>query len=295
MRSVMRRDPAPSRIAYRLQRIWLTPLYRRLIRTGVPLLLVAAVAGIWFSNADRRAQVAGVVQDIRARIESRPELQLVRLTVSGASPETEEAIRSGLAMQFPVSSLALDLSALRARAEGLDAVRRADVRVRPEGTLEVAVTERLPIVVWRNADDLVLLDEAGHRVAGLENRIDRPDLPLIAGPGVQDVVPEAMRLLAAAEPLRTRIRGLVRIGERRWNLVLDRGQEIMLPEQDAVAALERVIALDQAEDLLDRDVTVVDMRIGRRPTLRLSEEAIAALQGASLTARNTRQTKGALH
>lgn len=295
MRSVMRRDPAPSRIAYRLQRIWLTPLYRRLIRTGLPVLLVAAVAGIWFSNADRRAQVAGVVQDIRARIESRPELQLVRLTVSGASPETEEAIRSGLAMQFPVSSLALDLSALRARAEGLDAVRRADVRVRPEGTLEVAVTERLPIVVWRNADDLVLLDEAGHRVAGLENRIDRPDLPLIAGPGVQDVVPEAMRLLAAAEPLRTRIRGLVRIGERRWNLVLDRGQEIMLPEQDAVAALERVIALDQAEDLLDRDVTVVDMRIGRRPTLRLSEEAIAALQGASLTARNTRQTKGALH
>ena len=132
-------------------------------------------------------------------------------------------------------------------------------------------------------------------MAGLENRIDRPDLPLIAGPGVQDVVPEAMRLLAAAEPLRTRIRGLVRIGERRWNLVLDRGQEIMLPEQDAVAALERVIALDQAEDLLDRDVTVVDMRIGRRPTLRLSEEAIAALQGASLTARNTRQTKGALH
>ncbi|WP_233141258.1 cell division protein FtsQ/DivIB [Haematobacter missouriensis] len=295
MRSVMRRDPAPSRIAYRLQRIWLTPLYRRLIRTGVPVLLVAAVAGIWFSSADRRAQVAGVVQDIRARIESRPELQLVRLTVSGASPETAEAIRSGLAIQFPVSSLALDLTGLRAKAEELDAVRRADVRVRPEGTLEVAVTERLPIVVWRNADDLVLLDEAGHRVAGLENRIDRPDLPLIAGPGVQDVVPEALRLLAAAEPLRTRIRGLVRIGERRWNLVLDRGQEIMLPEQDAVAALERVIALDQAEDLLDRDVTVVDMRIGRRPTLRLSEEAIAALQGASLTARNTRQTKGALH
>ncbi|KFI32316.1 cell division protein FtsQ [Haematobacter missouriensis] len=291
----MRRDPAPSRIAYRLQRIWLTPLYRRLIRTGVPVLLVAAVAGIWFSSADRRAQVAGVVQDIRARIESRPELQLVRLTVSGASPETAEAIRSGLAIQFPVSSLALDLTGLRAKAEELDAVRRADVRVRPEGTLEVAVTERLPIVVWRNADDLVLLDEAGHRVAGLENRIDRPDLPLIAGPGVQDVVPEALRLLAAAEPLRTRIRGLVRIGERRWNLVLDRGQEIMLPEQDAVAALERVIALDQAEDLLDRDVTVVDMRIGRRPTLRLSEEAIAALQGASLTARNTRQTKGALH
>ena len=291
----MRRDPAPSRIAYRLQRIWLTPLYRRLLRTGVPVLLVAAVAGIWFSSADRRAQVAGVVQDIRARIESRPELQLVRLTVSGASPETAEAIRSGLAIQFPVSSLALDLTGLRAKAEELDAVRRADVRVRPEGTLEVAVTERLPIVVWRNADDLVLLDEAGHRVAGLENRIDRPDLPLIAGPGVQDVVPEALRLLAAAEPLRTRIRGLVRIGERRWNLVLDRGQEIMLPEQDAVAALERVIALDQAEDLLDRDVTVVDMRIGRRPTLRLSEEAIAALQGASLTARNTRQTKGALH
>ena len=44
----------------------------------------------------------------------------------------------------------------------------------------------------------------------------------------------------------TTLRGLVRVGDRRWDLVLDRNQKIMLPEQNAPAALERLIALDKA-------------------------------------------------
>jgi len=36
-----RRDPAPSRWQYRMQRLWLTPLFRMLFRVGLPLLVVA--------------------------------------------------------------------------------------------------------------------------------------------------------------------------------------------------------------------------------------------------------------
>ncbi|MFD2844725.1 cell division protein FtsQ/DivIB [Paracoccus cavernae] len=56
------------------------------------------------------------------------------------------------------------------------------------------------------------------------------------------------------------MRGLERVGERRWDLVLDRGQRIMLPVDGPLPALERVIALDKAQDVLGRDVAVVDMR-----------------------------------
>ena len=49
---------------------------------------------------------------------------------------------------------------------------------------------------------------------------------------------------------------------------------MMLRERDRVQALERVIGLDQAQDLLARDIEVVDMRLESRITLRLGEEAL---------------------
>jgi cell division protein FtsQ len=119
-----------------------------------------------------------------------------------------------------------------------------------------------------------MLDEGGHRVATLIDRAARPDLPLIAGSGADRAVPEALEVLAAAAPILKRARGLVRVGERRWDLVLDRDQRIMLPEQDPVRAVDRVLALDAAEDILARDFTHLDMRNEHRPTIRLSAGAL---------------------
>lgn len=112
----------------------------------------------------------------------------------------------------------------------------------------------------------------------LLSRADRPDLPLIAGDGAEQNISEALTLYARAGPLRGRVRGLVRIGERRWDIILDRDQRILLPGEDAIAAFDRVIALDEAQDMLERDVSIVDMRNAKRPTLRMNKEAAAAFR-----------------
>nr|MCW1950205.1 cell division protein FtsQ [Octadecabacter sp.] len=75
-----------------------------------------------------------------------------------------------------------------------------------------------------------------------------------------------------------RMRGVVRMGERRWDVILDSGQRILLPTENPVPAFERVVALNQAQDLLERDVAVVDMRHPARPTIRLNEQAVANLR-----------------
>jgi cell division protein FtsQ len=31
-----KRDPAPTKMAYRMERLWLTPVFRALMRVGVP-------------------------------------------------------------------------------------------------------------------------------------------------------------------------------------------------------------------------------------------------------------------
>ena len=100
---------------------------------------------------------------------------------------------------------------------------------------------------------------------------------LLLGLGAQSEAAEALEILSAAGPIRNRVRGLRRMGQRRWDVLLDRGQVIQLPVERPVAALQRVIALHQARDVLKRDVKTVDVRDGRRPVLRLSSAAMEEL------------------
>ncbi|MGQ0611326.1 MAG: cell division protein FtsQ/DivIB [Paracoccaceae bacterium] len=275
----LRRDPSPSRWAYKVQRLWLTPAVRVAVRFGVPALLAALVLAAVLGAESRRAAMVGAFDDLRESFESRPEFRVSLIRVVGASSELADAVRARLGLRLPLSSFDLDLDQARARIESLDAVDTALLRLRSGGVLEVVITERVPALVWRVGGALMLLDDGGHRVAGLAARADRADLPLIAGPGAERAAPEAMAIYAAAQPILPRLRGLVRVGERRWDLVLDREQTILLPQDNPVAALERLLALDVAEDILARDILSVDLRHDARPTLRLSRPAWARMNG----------------
>jgi cell division protein FtsQ len=272
-----RRDPAPSRLRYRLNRLWLRPSFRRLVNFGVPML--AGLLAVWTLAAelDLRARAVQAYDDLKASLIERPSFLITRIDVPGVTPDLAEAIRVAAFVDLPVSSLEVDVAAVRERIEALSAVERASVRALAGGSLEIRAIERIPVVVWRSPDGVMLLDHAGVRVAEIDSRLRRPDLPLIAGEGADAAVPEALALLQDAQPFLDRIRGLVRVGERRWDVVLDRDQAILLPEANPLAALRRVMALDEAEELLARDVTVVDFRDPSRPALRLTEHAQAEL------------------
>ena len=271
------RDTAPSLLAYRLHRLWLTPAFRRFVCQGFPaLLFIICLAAFWAGDG-RRAAVIGFFTDLRTAIEDRPEFRVDSLEVMAETPAVAQAVGLRLRAALPESSLRLDLEAQRRSIEALDAVARASVQVRSGGVLEVRVTERVPAVIWRHAEGLLLLDAEGRQVALINSRALRPDLPLIAGEGAPDAVAEARALLAAAEPIEDRVLGLTRVSARRWDLVLDRDQRIRLPAENPVAALERVLAMDAAQDLLAREILTVDMRNPQRPSLRLHPDAAAEL------------------
>jgi cell division protein FtsQ len=274
------RDPAPSKWAYRKQRWLLTPYVRTFLVKGLPTLALLGGVALWFSHEPNRLALIGQLTHLREEFEARPEFRVSLARVEGASDDLAAAVRAKLALPLPMSSFDIDLDAARDRIEALDAVRKADLRVRSGGILQVVITERMPVAIWRTEDGLTLVDESGHRVAGLLSRADRPDLPLIAGEAADAATPEALDLMVAAGPLAPRVRGLVRIGERRWDLVLDREQRVLLPEQNPVQALERLLALDHAQDLMNRDILTVDLRSDHRPTLRLTPHALAEIRRA---------------
>jgi cell division protein FtsQ len=253
------------------------------VRLGVPILLVAIIAVTWFSNPTNQALLDQKVEEAKTAIQHRPEFMVNSMEIAGANDALTAEVKRVLPMILPASSFDLDLEDMRATVAALNSVADVRVKLGEGGVLQVDVTPRAAVALWRDGQTLKLIDAQGVFAGVVSNRADRLDLPLIAGIGAQAHIAEALALFRATGPITARVRGLVRMGERRWDMVLDRDQRILLPEGDPRAALDRVIALSGAHDLLERDVAVVDMRNGDRPTIRMTQEAANALRRVSNT------------
>ncbi|BBU57354.1 cell division protein FtsQ [Mameliella alba] len=300
-----RLDPGASRLKYRIERLMLTPFFRFSLRVLLPFALCLGAGAAWFSVEENREDFNLMISEVRAAVENRPEFQVRMMVVDGADEALIDMIRAELPIDFPISSFDMDLDRLQRRVVALDEVKSAELRVRQGGVLQVDVVQRQPVVLWRTSAGVDLLDEGGIFVAQAEHRADFADLPVIAGDILRPeaaaalkkpaadrseaeaklaeaaqarmalVVEEALRMDALTGPIRDRLRGFERIGARRWDVVLDRGQRIMLPEQGAERVLEQVIAMAVTEgvDLLARDLVAVDLRLPRRPTIRMTDAA----------------------
>ena len=82
-----------------------------------------------------------------------------------------------------------------------------------------------------------------------------------------------LSLLASEPDLHRRVTAAVRVGERRWNLQLEEGVEVRLPEAGAEQAWTELARIVRQHGLLERDVVVIDLRIPDRMVVRASPGA----------------------
>jgi len=273
-----RKGPGPSKLAFRLERAWKKPWLRSLVMVYLPFAVLAALGWRVAAEDKWRLAVQAEIESWTQALAARPEFAVEGVAVTGGTGELRAEVRRLLGPLAGVSSLTLDLGALRARIEAVGAVKTARVRFDPTGKLSVALEARRPVALWRGPDGaLSLVDEEGVAIAAAERRVEHPGLPLVIGAGAKAHVAEALRLIEIAPPIRPRLRAMARVGERRWDVVLDRGLVIMLPEEGAAAALAGAMALHYSEELLERNLAAIDLRVHGRPALRMAPEAAEQL------------------
>ena len=275
----VRKGPGPSKLSYRLSRAWAKPILRNAVLVYLPLVVLAIAGWRVAAHDGLRGMIEAKIVNLVEQVAARPEFAVRGVTVTGGSDELNAEVRRTLNIQRGISSLNLDVEQLRLRTEALGAVETATVQFDPQGTLRVVVVERIAVALFRRSDrELVLVDMGGVEIGPAVRRADYPELPVIRGPGGQDRVGEVLALLGAAPEIIPRLRAFVRVGERRWDIVLDRDMLIKLPQTGSVEALSRIMALHYGEELLDRDIGVIDMRLPDRPALRMKLEAAETYQ-----------------
>lgn len=254
--------PSRLRLLLRRQRRLLRPLAYGL--TGLALLGAVAVLV-------RTMQPAHSVASLGDRIAAGVSFPVRSIVIEGRSLTPESKLREALAVSKGDKLLSVSLDAVRARVERLTWVQRATVERRLPGTLMVQITERHPFAVWQTGDKFVLIDRPGRVVAELDPVRDAATfaaLPLVVGAGAPDYAAVLLDQLAAQPALRARVAAVVRVGERRWNLRLSNGVDVLLPEGAEAPAMTRLMELHTAQALLDRPVQALDLRLPDRLVVR---------------------------
>lgn len=176
----------------------------------------------------------------------------------------------------------VDVADIRERLLRFGWVKDARVSRRLPDTLVVDIVERRPTALWQDRDRLALIDSDGvviDRVPVTE----MPDLPLLIGPGANLHERDLNALLDAAPTLRPQLVSAVWVGGRRWDLNLQTGETIVLPEgkEEARAALAKFADLDKSTGLLGRGLIRFDLRLPGKMIVRLPTAPAGAAAGTA--------------
>jgi cell division protein FtsQ len=252
---------------------------RRLIRSAVLAVVVLGIAapGVWLSLLGGADIVARITNDVFVAASRSGGLAVHEIRLSGRRNADRKALMTaiGVARNMPIFSV--DLERLQERIENIGWIEQARIARHLPDVLTIHIEERTPFARWQHDGGLVLIDRAG--VVITAHQPDRyRSLPLVVGVDAASEAVALIDMMATDSSLQERVAAAVRISSRRWNLKLDNGADVLLPEDGTEAAWRRLGALHRQDKVLERNINVIDLRVEDRIFLKLSPETAAQIR-----------------
>lgn len=238
----------------------------RFAATGLSL---ALIAGFSVYGAIMGGHAPAVMQAVSARTG----FAVTDIRVSGDDETSELDVLAQLQLDGWTALVGFSADSARDRLLELPWVENVAVRKIYPDAIEVALTERKPFAIWQHANELTVIEADGRAIAPFV--VGRPTkLPLVIGAGAPVTAAAFVAEMNAYPALANRVRAYVRIADRRWDLHLDNGVQIKLPEDNVDGAVRELLAMDAEQSLLSRDILSVDLRFDERIAVKLTPEAV---------------------
>jgi cell division protein FtsQ len=234
-------------------------------RLTVPAMIVVAVMvlGVWLVLSGLPGRVALGVQHQFYRATAHAGFAVDNMLVEGRINADPDILRGIIDMQRGESIFAFHPRDAKAQLEKVSWIKQARVERRLPDTIYIALTERTPAALWQNKGHLAVIDADGVILAD-SNLGKFRDLMLVVGEDAPAHMSDLNELLHDAPTLSDRVQAATLVGGRRWDLQLKNGITVRLPETDPSTALQRLAKAQSQDQLLDKNLTSVDLRNGDR-------------------------------
>jgi cell division protein FtsQ len=206
--------------------------------------------------------------------------RIAGVAFAGQKNVNREEILARAGITGTTSLLFFDVSDARKRLMADPRIADATILKLYPDRLQITIHERNPFALWQKDKNVTVIASDG---AVIEQYVSRSfvGLPFVVGKGADTQAKDFLALLGQYPEVHANVRAAILIAERRWNLRLKNGLDVKLPETDVDEALERLVALDRSLKLTQRDITVLDLRLPDRVTVRMSDAVAQAREAAA--------------
>ena len=263
-----RTKPRTSRRTRRAPKRRRTHLWRSSLRIAPRVMLagaaVAAPLVLWQTGVI--GQVATGLYDGLLRLSATAGLRVEQIVINGQQRASEAELRRRLGISKGDPLFSFDPGAAKQRVEELGWVQQASVERHLPNRIVLQLVERRPFALWQHDGRFVLVDAGGTPITerGLGAHAD---LLHIVGPDAPEHA-EALHTALSGEPeLLQRVQSATRVGGRRWDVYLQSGIVIRLPERDPARAWRQLAIYAAEHRLLAKDIQAVDLRVNGRLVL----------------------------
>ena len=257
-----KRRPAPSK--------WRKPAILSACAAALALGIIAGGYVVW-TNGWMHRQVVAINSSITSFSQSMG-LAVETVTVSGRRETDRKDLIDALRVDLGDPIFNINVNAARERIESLGWVKTASISRKLPNTIRIDIVEREAVAIWQHDGEFTLIDPDGLPIGtkGLERY---SHLKVLVGDGAPTHAVALLRILETEPELMTKVTGAVWVGSRRWNIRLDNGIDIRLPEDDPSNAWTRLAQLERDYSLLGRAIEAIDLRQSDRMIVRMTEEA----------------------
>jgi cell division protein FtsQ len=252
------------------------------------LLLASTYYGV--VKGGHAPDIAAQIQDICDSAANSVGFRIADVALAGQHEVSREDILSLAGVTGSSSLLFLDAAQTRIRLMTNPWVAQAAVLKLYPDRLRIEVTERKAFALWQKEGHVYLIAADG---TVLETSVPQrfASLPLVVGDGAAHGAQDFLALLKRYPVIAKSVEASVLVAERRWNLHLKSGLEVLLPESEPEQALRILADLDRDKKLLSRDIVAVDLRLPDRVMVRQSDVAAAARDEALKAADKSKKPK----
>jgi cell division protein FtsQ len=264
-------------------------IIHRLRIVGIVSSIILIIAlGIWSWKTSAISRMMQATSDKIYALTVQAGYLVENLNIDGNVRASKEEIEEVIGSDYPNGSIIdkpifqLNLGEIRTRLEKIESVKSVSVERLLPNTISVRLLEREPVAVWQYMGKFSLVDDNGVVMGGLDVApYKSKKLPQIVGEEAPKHVAGLLELLATKPELEKRFFAAIWVGDRRWNIRLhsskanDSGEkyggeyiEVMLPEKNPIAAWKKLAELQKKQQLLDRDIKVIDLRIDGRLSIK---------------------------
>ena len=169
------------------------------------------------------------------------------------------AIVAAATMTPNTRSYSVDLNTLNTRISGVPGVKTSAVRRMPNGNIAIKVTLYRAVALWTDGENFFPLSADGTIVNKPTDVRDESHV-VFRGPIPKDI----SEITNAAHNLVGDLDYMEWIENRRWNIYTKDGIVVMLPEDDPLAAIGTLVALNGNHNILGKQIKMIDMRDSAR-------------------------------